>query len=265
MATDVPLPLRALERGVSPRVIEREVAHRPWPLPPGPWLAHARFEDVLFAFWPVAVPELRRRVPLSLAIDVHDGVGWLGVTARMLTRLKLHGLPSLPAARSPEVAAYACVHVGQHAGLFELVHHAAGRVARLGARALGRGPVSAARMIVREREGTMLHESYGPEGELVVQSQTRGRPFRPERGSLEHFLLERYALFVPLPDGDVREIGIHHRPWVVRSAELTSSRVALGALSSITLTAPPSVVLRAQPQDVLVWAPRHATWGPEVA
>lgn len=265
MATDVPLPLRGVDRGSSPRTLQHETAHRPWPLPPGPWLAHQRWEDVLFAFWPVTVPDLRRRVPLSLAIDVHDGLGWVGVVARMLTRVKPHGLPALPGARSPEVSVFACVHVGHHAGVHELVHHAAGRWARLVGRMLQRAPVSAARMAVREREGWMLHESYGPEGELNVQSRATGGLFRPDRGSLEHFLLERYAIFVPLEDGDVREIGIHHRPWTVRPAELSQVRVALGALSSTTLSAPPSVVLRAEPQDVLVWPPRHATWGPEIA
>ncbi len=265
MATDVPLSLRGFEQRVSPRAIERDVTHRPWSLPPGPWLAHERWESVLFAFWPVAVPELRRRVPLSLAIDVHDGVGWIGLSARMLTRLRVRGLPAVPGAASPEVSVFACVHVGHHAGMYELVHHAAGRAARIGGRALQRAPVSAARMSVREREGWLQHESYGPEGELIARSRPLGGPFRPVRGSLAHFLVERYAMFVPLPDGDVREIGIHHRPWQVRPAELSSARIALGAVSSLTMAVPPSVVLRAEPQDVLIWPPRPATWGPEIA
>lgn len=265
MLTDVPAPLRAGERGLSPRQLQREIAHRPWSLPPGPWLAHQRWEDVVFAHWPVSVPDLRRLVPLSLAIDVHDGLGWIGLVSRVLTRVRFRALPATPAARSPEAVLYACVRVGQHAGIYELAYHAARPVARFGGRVLHRATVSAARMSVHERDGWITHESYGPDGELSIRTRPSGPPFRPGRGTLLYFLLERYAIFAPLEDGAVREVGIHHRPWTVCSAELANEHVALGAASSLTLAAPPSLVHRAGAQDVLVWAPREATWGPEIA
>lgn len=265
MVTDGPLPRRALAWGVAPKELQREVSHRPWSLPPGPWLGHQRWEDAVSVHWPVPIPELRHLVPLSLALDVHEGLGWIGLSARVLARARLRGLPALPTLRSPEVVLHACVWVGHHAGIYELAHHVARPLARLCARALLRAPVRAARMSVRERDGWLVHESRESEGEVALRSRATGGAFRPAAGTLAHFLLERYAYFVPQPDGDVREIGLHHRPWRVRPAELASARVALGAASSITAGTPPRLVLRAEPQDVLLWAPRHATWGPEIA
>ena len=37
--------------------IVEDVSGRPWPLPEGPWAQAQTREDVLFAHWPVALPE----------------------------------------------------------------------------------------------------------------------------------------------------------------------------------------------------------------
>src|SRR3954454_213491 len=45
----------------------RERAHRPWPLPDGPWLQGQTWRDLLFAHWPVPVEALRPAVPRAPA------------------------------------------------------------------------------------------------------------------------------------------------------------------------------------------------------
>jgi len=42
------------------------VAHRPWPLPAGPWVMVQVWHDLLFAHWPIAFESLRPLVPPQL-------------------------------------------------------------------------------------------------------------------------------------------------------------------------------------------------------
>ena len=46
-----------------------EVAHRPWPLPTGPWIMAQSWHDLLFAHWPIDAGLLRPLIPAPLEID----------------------------------------------------------------------------------------------------------------------------------------------------------------------------------------------------
>jgi uncharacterized protein YqjF (DUF2071 family) len=59
--------------------ILKHTAHRPWPLPRGPWILKQVWHDLLFAHWPVAVEALRPLIPAELQIDTFGGHAWLGV------------------------------------------------------------------------------------------------------------------------------------------------------------------------------------------
>ena len=56
-----------------------ETAHRPYPLPAGPWVMRQTWEHLLFAHWPVPAETLRALVPPQLDLDTHAGRAWLGV------------------------------------------------------------------------------------------------------------------------------------------------------------------------------------------
>ena len=45
------------------------VAHRPWPVPAGPWVMVQVWHDLLFAHWPIAFESLRPLVPPQLQWD----------------------------------------------------------------------------------------------------------------------------------------------------------------------------------------------------
>ena len=75
----------------------RERAHRPWPVPDGPWLQGQSWCDLLFAHWTVPQRELRGVVPDVLPIDTFEGQAWIAVTPFEVTGLRLRGtLPPLP-------------------------------------------------------------------------------------------------------------------------------------------------------------------------
>ena len=74
----------------------REVAHRPWPLPAGPWVMTQAWHDLLFAHWPVDAEALRAAVPPALEIDTHDGQAWLGIVPFGMARVYPRGLFPMP-------------------------------------------------------------------------------------------------------------------------------------------------------------------------
>jgi uncharacterized protein YqjF (DUF2071 family) len=43
--------------------IVKHTAHRPWPLPRGPWIMKQEWHDLLFAHWAVPVDVLRPLIP----------------------------------------------------------------------------------------------------------------------------------------------------------------------------------------------------------
>jgi len=64
---------RALEHDPLP-----SADHRPWPLPSEPWVMAQAWHHALFAHWALAPRALRRFVPAGVALDLFDGVAWVG-------------------------------------------------------------------------------------------------------------------------------------------------------------------------------------------
>jgi len=72
------------------------VAHRPWPLPAGPWVMAQSWHDLLFAHWSVDLAELRPLLPPQLQIDILRGRAWLAVVPFRMTGVRLRGTPAIP-------------------------------------------------------------------------------------------------------------------------------------------------------------------------
>src|SRR3954453_16826284 len=73
-----------------------ETAHRPWQLPPGPWIQGQTWRRLLFAHWRLPVEALRPAVPRKLPIDTFDGSAWLGITPFEVTGARPHGTAPVP-------------------------------------------------------------------------------------------------------------------------------------------------------------------------
>ena len=76
-----------------------EIAHRPWPIPPGPWIMAQSWHNLLFAHWPIDAARLRTLrplIPAALEIDTFDGEAWIGVVPFRMSGVRLRGTPALP-------------------------------------------------------------------------------------------------------------------------------------------------------------------------
>src|ERR1017187_5196966 len=85
-------------------------SHRLRPVPSGSWRMTQRWNDLLFAHWPVPAASLAPLLPEGLQVDTYSGSFWLGVVPFWMDGIKFRGLPSLPGARSfPELILRTCV------------------------------------------------------------------------------------------------------------------------------------------------------------
>lgn len=232
-------------------------SHRPWPMPAGPWVMYQRWERLLFAHWPVDVAELSAHVPPPLTLDTHEGHAWLGITPFDLAELRGRGLPRLPGASSfPELNVRTYVRLGDRPGVFFFSLDAGSRLAVGAARTAYALPYHHAKMSIEQR-GEWLH--YRCERDRATHFEARYRPvgtaFTAEAGSLEHFLVERYALYaVPRPNV-VHRADIHHAPWLIRPAEAEIARNTMAAAAGITVPDRAPLLHYAERQDVVVWPP----------
>src|SRR5271166_6300196 len=71
------------------RPVLEVVAHRPLPLPGGPWIMEQAWHDLRFAHWPVQSETLRPLVPSELALDTFEGNCWVGVAPFHMSGIRL--------------------------------------------------------------------------------------------------------------------------------------------------------------------------------
>jgi uncharacterized protein YqjF (DUF2071 family) len=244
--------------------ILRDVAHRPWPLPAGPWVMAQSWHDLLFAHWAVDAEELRALIPERLEIDTFDGQAWLAVVPFRMTNVRLRGTPAVPwVSAFPELNVRTYVVYDGKPGVWFFSLDAGNSLAVAIARAWFHLPYFCAQMLCSERNGWIAYASQrNHSGATPAALQGRYRPtapaFFPQTGTIEHFLTERYCLYAL--DGNRRFIRgeIHHRPWPLQQAqaEFASNTMA----ESIGIALKPQPLLHfARRQDVLVWPPTHMT------
>jgi uncharacterized protein len=242
-----------------------EAAHRPWPLPDGPWFMAQSWEKLLFAHWRVPEPALRAVVPSELPIDSFDGSAWIGVTPFRVRALRLRSTPPVPGLSSfCEVNVRTYVTVGDRPGIYFLSLDAESRLAVRAARRTYRLPYFKARMAMSETEdGSIEYRSEradrsGPAAGLDWAYRADGPESVPRKGALDHFLTERYCLYTFDDRRRVQRAEIHHPPWRLRPASGELRRNTMATPFRIRLDGSPLLHLAA-PQDVVLWPIAEAT------
>ena len=74
-------------------------SHKPRPLPAGRWAMTQRWNDLLFAHWPIPAARIEALLPEWLEADTCEGSAWLGAVPFWLDRIKIRGLPAIPGLR----------------------------------------------------------------------------------------------------------------------------------------------------------------------
>src|SRR5688500_4712679 len=178
--------------------IVESTAHRPWPMPRGPWLMTQTWHDLLFAHWRVDVSELRRAVPPAFDLDLFDGEAWVGVVPFHMTNVGLRATPAVPwISAFPELNVRTYVRVADRPGVYFFSLDAARWLAVAAARTLLNLPYYTADMTLERRGDAVRYESVRrtrPGAQFKATYEPVGGPFAPPAGSIEYFLTERYCL-----------------------------------------------------------------------
>jgi uncharacterized protein YqjF (DUF2071 family) len=232
-----------------------QVDHRPTPLPGGRWLMFQSWQQLLFAHWPVPVDAIGPLLPPALTVEEFDGSAWVGVIPFVLRGLKVRGLPPVPDFPETNVRTY--VRYRDVPGIHFFSLDAASRLAVAGGRTFYRLPYKSAEMRVRAHGLEVEYGTRRPDGSARLEARYRpvGAVFHARAGTLEHFLTERYALYVVLRSGAVMRGDIHHPPWALRPAEAEFSENTLPEAEGIRLPDRPPLLHFSARQDALIWAP----------
>jgi uncharacterized protein len=247
------------------------VKHRPYALPKRPWSMMQRWNDLLFAHWPIPAAKLESLLPTGLEVDRFDGSAWVGVVPFWMDRVQFRGMPKIPGmSRFPELnlRTYVRERNTNRAGVYFFCLEASNPLAVMYARAIFHLPYHWARMSIRarsDREFTYQSERWVSPNPARFRAHYRGlgqiRALEQSRpGTIEHFLTERYCLFTTDRSKRLLRSDIHHMPWPLESAEAEIEVNDLPALYGIELPPTPPLLHYSRELVVYVWA-LEKMWG----
>lgn len=240
-------------------------SHRPFPPPDRAWLMTMSWCDLCFLHWEVDPAELARHVPSSLPLDLFHGRAYLGVVPFRMEHVSGRLLPDLPG-----VSAFAELNVRTYVqregmpGVYFFSLDATQPLAIWGARTFFHLRYLRAEMSVI-REGDMVRyrsrriDPRGPPGELVARYGPAGPVTAAERGSLEHFLTERYCLYTEGSRGEALRGHIQHAPWPLQPG---SCEIEVDTVVPVPVTRRgPPLVHFARRIDVVGWPLERVSGG----
>jgi uncharacterized protein YqjF (DUF2071 family) len=236
-----------------------QVAHRPWPLPPGPWVMAQRWHNLLFAHWPLPPGALQPLIPEGLRLDTFDGQAWLGIVPFTMSGVRLRGTPAVPYLSAfPELNVRTYVVAGAKPGVYFFSLDAGNRLAVAVARAWFHLPYFRARMSAR-LAGDRVHYASrrthrGAPLARFVGTYAPGSPvYHARPGTLEHWLVERYCLYTQVPNRGLRRGEIHHAPWPLQDAQANIAENSMAQAHGLALPDLPPLLHYAHRLDVVVW------------
>ena len=246
------------------REYQIRTSQSPRPLPSGRWVFSQRWNDLLFAHWPIPPASLASLIPDGLQADTYHGSAWLGVVPFWMDRIKLRGLPPIPPIGSfPELNLRTYVRDQQTGapGVLFLSLEASNLLAVGFARTLYNLPYHWAEMRFEqrsEREFAFYSRRRWTRPPVIFKARYRGlgptRKLAESRsGSLEYFLTERYCVFTPSRTGELMRANVHHVPWPLEEAEAEIEHNDLAAALRIRIPNQEPVLHYSRRLAVYVW------------
>ena len=233
-----------------------------------PAVGRQQWRDLLFLHWPVHPAAVQATLPAGLVVDTFHGDAWVGIVPFAMARVRPRCLPPLPWLSwflELNVRTYVRDSAG-NPGVWFYSLDCNQPVAVALARSLFHLPYQHARMRAR-RERDQQGEA------LQYQCRRWGQPSPPWRyawstthlgapaadGSLDYFLVERYALYCATARQRLYRGTVSHTPYAVHTPTVQAFDTGPATLAGFTLEGPPASALAAQPVDVTIHALRpHA-------
>jgi len=239
---------------------------RPRPLPSGRWVLRQRWNDLLFAHWPIPAAQIEAMLPEGLQVDTYGGTAWLGIVPFWLDRLKLRNLPSIPGSRRfPDLNVRTYVRDRQTGspGTWCFSIDASNLLAVTLGRTWLHLPYHWAEMQMEGRQDrefsffSRRHLQTRP-----VQFSVRYRGLGPSQrtaehrmGSFEHYMAERSCLFSINRSGQLLRSNLHSIPWPLEEAEAEIERNDLATAIGLALPSGAPVLHYSRRLALYIWKP----------
>jgi len=239
-------------------------SHKPRPLPAGRWAMTQRWNDLLFAHWPIPTGKMEARLPDWLEADTYQGSAWLGAVPFWLDRIKVRGVPSIPGLRNfPDLNLRTYVRDRQTGtpGIYFFSVDSSNLLAVAAAHLVYHLPYFLAEMHLEprsEREFAFYSRRRFQKQPVIFKARYRG--LGPSRrlgeirsGSFEHFMSERPCVFSMNRAGQPIRANLHHVPWPLEEAEAEFERNDLGTAAGVTLPEQEPILHYSRRLAVYVW------------
>ena len=245
------------------RKVERLVAHaekRSGAKLNLPWVMHQTWENLLFMHWPIDFDHLRSLVPPELEIDTFEGQAYVTMIPMHMNNIHLHDLPAVPGTREfPEINLRTYVRMNDEPGIFFFTIDSGSSFASWVARHTFFLPYIYSKMSFREESDGFHLESKRPNSHHAKKAEFSGsyhpvgEEYQTREGTLEHFLVERYAMYDKGPGGDFFKGNVQHPPWRIQKAEANIEINTVPEAAGIDLGDAVPMLLFAYNTEVLCW------------
>jgi uncharacterized protein len=183
------------------------------------WLIAQRWEQLLFAHWPVEARDLRPLLPRAVEPDVHGGSAWIAIVAFVMAGTRPHLGPAWRGlAPIPELNVRTYVSVGGVPGVWFLTLDTNSPLFVTMGRVLFGLRYRLARMAAVPDGDSVHYVSAAGEATFASTHAPTGPAAHVQPGSLEDFLFERYRLFAER-NGRLITGEVAHAPWRLQPAE----------------------------------------------
>jgi uncharacterized protein YqjF (DUF2071 family) len=223
-----------------------------------------RWNDLLFAHYPIPPTVMAPLIPKGLQLDTCEGQAWLGVVPFWMDRVQTRTLGShtlsIPTTRTfseLNLRTYVRSPRTGLAGVYFFSLDCSSPLAVLGARTLFHLPYYFASMD-RHVSGTRTH--YRSRRQLTRHHPAFEATFNPvgpvqrsSPGSLAAFLTERYCLFTT-SRGRVLRGDIHHLAWPLQPAEATIAIDEIPAAHNLSIPETAPLLHFSRSLDVYIWS-----------
>jgi uncharacterized protein YqjF (DUF2071 family) len=199
----------------GPNIDRIEPTRRPAGTPKG----YQQWRSLLFLHWRVPPDALRALVPQQLELDLWNGVAYVGVVPFFMRGVRPRYVPQRLAFNFLETNVRTYVHYRGRPGVYFFSLEASSRIAVWAARVGWGLPYHHARMSCVSRGDSVHYESrrVSNEARHFVSYSIGEELGASAPGSIEHFLLERYLLFLVRRNQLI--VGrVYHTPYPAQRA-----------------------------------------------
>ena len=237
---------------------------RPRPLPSGRWAATLRWNDLLFAHWPVPASLVAAQLPEGLEVDTFHGSAWLGIVPFWLERIKMRGMPSVPGVRRfPDLSVRTYVHdrFTGTPGIYSFSLDSSNLFTVLFARFYFQLPYYWSEMHMdrrSEREFAFYSRRRFCSRQVIFKARYRSlgpspQTIEPRAGSFEYFMTERSSLFGSNRHGQATRSNLHYISWPLEEAEAEIERNDLASAIGLDLPKLQPILHYSRRMVVYVW------------